>query len=132
MAFEAKDHPISKILDKAVFDIPRNQRRYVWKKENWNDLFEDLVFSIAQNKPHFVGSIVLGKQPDIKDGLDYYTVIDGQQRLTTITLLLVAIMKHFHENSMMDEFWGTISYMQSKNNRNKDVVIMQSEYHTSV
>ena len=34
MSFEAKDYPISDILNKAVFDIPRNQRRYVWKKEN--------------------------------------------------------------------------------------------------
>lgn len=31
MSFEAKDYPISDILNKVVFDIPRNQRRYVWK-----------------------------------------------------------------------------------------------------
>lgn len=59
MAFEAKDYSISDILNKSVFDIPRNQRRYVWKKEHWRDLYEDIVFSIAENKPHFVGSIVL-------------------------------------------------------------------------
>ena len=39
MSFEAKDYPISDILNKAVFDIPRNQRRYVWKKSSWQDLF---------------------------------------------------------------------------------------------
>lgn len=131
MSFEAKDYPISDILNKAVFDIPRNQRRYVWKKENWNDLFEDLVFSIAQEKPHFVGSIVLEGDRK-KDGLAYYTIIDGQQRLTTITLLLLAIMKHFHENSMTDDFLGTVSYIQSKNNRNQDIVILNSDFHTSI
>ena len=131
MSFEAKDYPISDILNKAVFDIPRNQRRYVWEKNHWNDLFEDLVFSISQNKPHFVGSIVL-EGGSKKDGLTYYTIIDGQQRLTTITLLLLAIMKHFHENSMTDDFLGTVSYVQAKNNRNQDLVILNSDYHTSL
>lgn len=131
MSFEAKDYPISDILNKAVFDIPRNQRRYVWKKEHWRDLYEDIVFSIAEDKPHFVGSIVLegGRK---RDGLSYYTIIDGQQRLTTITILLLAIMKHFHENDMRDEFLGTVSYLQSKNNSNQDIIILSSEYHASI
>ena len=103
MSFEAKDYPISDILNKVVFDIPRNQRRYVWKKSSWQDLFEDVLFSITEEKPHFIGSIVL-KKGSKKDGLSYYTIIDGQQRLTTITLFLVAIMKHFHENDIMDDF----------------------------
>lgn len=131
MAFEAKDYPISDILNKSVFDIPRNQRRYVWKKEHWRDLYEDIVFSIAEDKPHFVGSIVLeGGQK--RDGLSYYTIIDGQQRLTTITIFLLAIMKHFHENGMEDDFLGTVSYLQSKNNRNQDIIILSSEYHVSI
>ncbi len=67
-----------------------------------------------------------------KDGLSYYTIIDGQQRITTITLFLVAIMKHFRENEMMDDFLGTVSYLQSKNNRNQDIVILNSEFHTSI
>lgn len=101
MAFEAKDYAISDILNKSVFDIPRNQRRYVWKKPHWQDLYEDIVFSITETKPHFVGSIVLEGEGK-KDGLSYYTIIDGQQRLTTITIVLLAIMKHFHENHLID------------------------------
>lgn len=53
MSFAAKDYPISDILTKSVFDIPRNQRRYVWEKSSWQDLYEDLAFSLAQKKPHF-------------------------------------------------------------------------------
>lgn len=83
MSFEAKDYPISDILNKVVFDIPRNQRRYVWKKSSWQDLFEDVLFSITEEKPHFIGSIVL-KKGSKKDGLSYYTIIDGQQRLTSL------------------------------------------------
>lgn len=131
MSFEAKDYPVSDILNKAVFDIPRNQRRYVWNKSNWQDLFEDVLFSITEKKPHFIGSIVL-KKGTKKDGLSYYTIIDGQQRITTITLFLVAIMKHFHENNMMDDFLGTVSYLEAKNNRNQNMVILNSEFHMSI
>lgn len=131
MAFEAKDYAISDILNKSVFEIPRNQRRYVWKKPHWQDLYEDIVFSITETKPHFVGSIVLEGEGK-KDGLSYYTIIDGQQRLTTITIVLLAIMKHFHENDMTDDFLGTISYLQSKNNSNQDITILNSEYHVSL
>ncbi len=131
MAFEAKDYPIGDILTKSVFSIPRNQRRYVWKRDNWRDLFEDILFSIKQQKPHFVGSIVLDDDHK-EDGLSFYTIIDGQQRITTITLLLIAIMKHFYENDMIDDFLGTVSYLQSKNNRNQDVIILSSDYHTSL
>lgn len=131
MAFEAKDYAISDILNKSVFDIPRNQRRYVWKKPHWQDLYEDIGFSITKTKPHFVGSIVLEGEGK-KDGLSYYTIIDGQQRLTTITIVLLAIMKHFHENDMTDDFLGTISYLQSKNNSNQDITILNSEYHVSL
>ena len=131
MAFEAKDYPFSDILTKAVFDIPRNQRRYVWKKENWQDLYEDIVFSITENKPHFIGSIVLeGGQRE--NGLAYYTIIDGQQRITTITIILLAIMKLFYEKDMMNEFLGTVSYLQSKNDSNTDINILNSEYHLSL
>ena len=72
MSFEAKDYPISDILNKVVFDIPRNQRRYVWKKSSWQDLFEDVLFSITEEKPHFIGSIVL-KKGSKKESLWRYT-----------------------------------------------------------
>ena len=131
MSFEAKDYSIGDVLSKSVFNIPRNQRRYVWNKENWQELCEDIVFSIEGQNPHFIGSIVL-KDDGKHDGLSYYTIIDGQQRIMTITLFLVAIMWLFLENGMLDEFLGTVSYIQSKNNMNKDETILKSEYHSSL
>lgn len=115
MAFEAKDYAISDILNKSVFDIPRNQRRYVWKKPHWQDLYEDIVFSITETKPHFVGSIVL-ESGGKKDGLSYYTIIDGQQRLTTITIVLLAIMKHllqlpFHVLLVVNNLINNVVYI---------------------
>ena len=69
MSFEAKDYSISDILNKTVFDIPRNQRRYVWRKSSWQDLFEDVLFSITERKPHFIGSIFLKRDSKKMDYL---------------------------------------------------------------
>ena len=68
MSFDAHDKQIGEILNRAVFDIPRNQRRYVWNERNWKELLEDIVFSCKKDAtPHFIGSIVLeskGKRLD--------------------------------------------------------------------
>ena len=132
MAFDAKDYPINDILTKVVFNIPRNQRRYVWKQENWRELFEDvLIATREETRPHFMGSIVL-KDDGKMDGLSYYTIIDGQQRLTTITIFILAILMHFKKNGMEDDFLGTLSYVIPTNNKNQDKNIINSDFHTSL
>lgn len=60
MSFDAHDRQIGEILNRVVFDIPRNQRKYVWTENNWKELLEDVVFSCRKDvTPHFMGSIVL-------------------------------------------------------------------------
>lgn len=102
MAFKAQPRKISDLLNGSVLEIPRNQRRYVWKKENWNDLLNDLKFAIETNdstKKHFIGSIVLKEEKSI-NGVNHFTIIDGQQRTFTIILFLAAIMQLFKEHIM--------------------------------
>lgn len=72
------------------FMIPVYQRNYNWKKkEQCQTLWDDLEYIIKQgnNKPHFFGSIVSVRDKNTDDLI----VIDGQQRLTTVSLLLLAI-----------------------------------------
>lgn len=71
------------------FIIPVYQRNYDWKIENCKQLYDDLIKVIKRNrKSHFFGSIVSVHN----DGeFNEYLVIDGQQRLTTISLLLLAM-----------------------------------------
>lgn len=129
MSFEAKDYQINDILNKSVFQIPRNQRRYVWDKTNWQEFWEDIVNTISGNcRQHFMGSIVLNDDGK-KDGLNYYTIIDGQQRLTTITILIIALLKVFKEFKMNDDFLGTLQYVIAKNNKNQMINIIDNEYH---
>ncbi len=75
---------------KKRFVIPVYQRNYDWKKENCKQLFDDLV-KIVRNgrKSHFFGSIVSVYNSEGKNA--EYLIIDGQQRLTTVSLLFLAM-----------------------------------------
>ncbi len=82
-------------LTGTIFSIPVYQRNYTWEEENCKKLLEDIV-SISQNKKtHFMGSItyILHLIDDEKSlrQLQEFVIIDGQQRVTTIMLLLKAI-----------------------------------------
>lgn len=70
------------------FIIPVYQRNYDWKKENCKQLFDDLVSVIKEGKEtHFFGSIV-----SYAHSRDEVVLIDGQQRITTVSLILIAIL----------------------------------------
>ena len=70
--------------------IPVYQRKYDWKQENCRQLYDDLKKIIRDNRSsHFFGSIVSSVVPN-GSKIEYH-IIDGQQRLTTVTLLLLAI-----------------------------------------
>lgn len=80
-----------KYLDGASkrFIIPVYQRNYDWKMEHCKQLYDDLVKIIRQNrKSHFFGSIVSVQSES--GTMEEFLIIDGQQRLTTISLLLLA------------------------------------------
>ncbi len=82
-------------LPSTIFSIPVYQRNYTWEEENCEKLLQDII-SISQNKKtHFMGSItyILHLVDDEKSlrKLQEFVIIDGQQRVTTIMLLLKAI-----------------------------------------
>lgn len=85
-----KEYPISKVFSQEFdFYIPEYQRPYAWTEEETETLFDDL-YEFYQKEPddnYFLGSIVLIKE----DEKPQAKVIDGQQRLTTLTILLAVI-----------------------------------------
>ena len=84
---------------KKRFVIPVYQRNYDWKMENCKQLFDDLVKIIRNGrKSHFFGSIVSVYNPDGRNS--EYLIIDGQQRLTTVSLLFLA-MYNLIENKII-------------------------------
>lgn len=95
MNIRGAEYPIKKIFsDDFVFTIPRYQRAYAWTTEEAEELLQDLLramdgyeTSTEDLPPYFLGSIVLVKEDDDSKA----EVIDGQQRLTTLTMLLSAL-----------------------------------------
>jgi len=82
------------------FVIPVYQRNYDWKIENCKQLYDDLVKVVRNNrKNHFFGSIVSTYNPDGDN--EEYQIIDGQQRLTTVSLLLLAMYNLIRQGKVL-------------------------------
>lgn len=134
MAFKAQQRKVSDLLTGSILEIPRNQRRYVWKEEHWNDLLDDLRFAIATNdstKKHFIGSIVL-KEEGMVNGVNHFTIIDGQQRTFTLLLFLTAIMLIFKERKLENDFRGNSKLLIVTDLKNKSYCILNSDFYLSL
>ncbi|WQY81408.1 DUF262 domain-containing protein [Helicobacter pylori] len=88
---------IKEIFQEKGYSIPNYQRDYAWKDKNFRDLWEDLEEAIEYNKKgqgHFIGTMVVAKNEDNKK---LYDIIDGQQRTTTIFMLLHVLANEQNE-----------------------------------
>lgn len=84
------------------FIIPVYQRNYDWKEEHCKQLFDDLVKVVTKSrKSHFFGSIVSVHDPDGYS--QEHLIIDGQQRLTTVSLLFLALYNLIKKNAIQTE-----------------------------
>jgi uncharacterized protein with ParB-like and HNH nuclease domain len=91
---EAAEAKIQKVLEgQKQFLVPHYQRPYSWQEPQWKVLWRDLVELTEDDdpKPHFLGSIVTSPARSIPEGVEKRLLIDGQQRLTTIVILLALI-----------------------------------------
>ncbi len=100
-------------LTGTIFSIPVYQRNYTWEEENCEKLLQDIV-SISQNKKtHFMGSItyILHLIDDEKSlrPLQEFVIIDGQQRVTTIMLLLKAIETKIQNEGIRKEIGNLLN-----------------------
>ena len=91
MIKSANQYPVHTLFShegNVSYRIPPYQREYSWRKSHWEDLFEDLVDA---DGAHFLGTIItLDQTTDTLEG-NILQVVDGQQRLTTLTILLAAV-----------------------------------------
>lgn len=117
---KAKEYYIKDLLsDKFLFEIPDYQRAYSWNKDNLKQLVEDIWESVEINKddnedniePYFVGSIVLCSKEYKDDGWGLYDVIDGQQRLTSI-IMLIATIRDLIDNENYKNVLSSLIYQK--------------------
>ncbi len=93
---------IKEIFQAEGYSIPNYQRDYAWKDKNFRDLWEDLEEAIEYNKKgqgHFIGTMVVAKNEDNKK---LYDIIDGQQRTTTIFMLLHVLANEQNEKDKQE------------------------------
>lgn len=76
--------------NKKQYCIPVFQRDYAWTEEQCTKLFEDIVMAYKKDRPHFCGSFVYAPLGS-KKHIDSYIIIDGQQRFTTLYILIKAL-----------------------------------------
>ena len=105
MIDSAKNYRVAEILktdDNVCYEIPKYQRKYTWSKVQWEPLFEDICFN---DSGHFLGSIIcINVTRDAASDHQLLELVDGQQRLTTLSLLYAAIYGWIEQNeSELDE-----------------------------
>lgn len=81
------------LSEQGQYQIPIYQRAYAWENEQCEKLIRDIAEAGTPGNPnHFIGSVILKKEKS--SILSLYNVIDGQQRLTSVSLLLLALRRY--------------------------------------
>jgi uncharacterized protein with ParB-like and HNH nuclease domain len=88
-AEQTKIRDLFTINNIVTYSIPQYQREYTWTKEHWETLFND----IYENESHYFLGSIMSVAADTSPTSQEYEVIDGQQRMTTISLLFAAVVK---------------------------------------
>ncbi len=128
MQVTANGRLFSNILKQGIFTIPNFQRPFDWDIEQVSEFLDDINENIDQN--YFIGHMVL-TYPEHKNkysGLTCYSIIDGQQRFTTITILLCVIrdiMHHRHKNQELKE--AINRYLYTWDNDNNELPVLETE-----
>jgi len=97
-------HELLNIEQNVVYQVPRYQREYSWARSQWDELFDDLIESDS-SQGHFLGTIICVNQSVDTTDASILELIDGQQRMTTLSLLLAALLKALgaHEADLDDD-----------------------------
>ncbi|WP_434289846.1 DUF262 domain-containing protein [Celeribacter sp. SCSIO 80788] len=120
MKIESHDISIEKLLQGNYFKIPRFQRPYSWEAEHISEFWSDVIANFEDT--YFIGSMVV-----YHTGRNELAVVDGQQRLTTITIFLSAIRDAFVDLKEIELARGLQSYIERKNRDNQDVFVLTTE-----
>ncbi|WP_447981957.1 DUF262 domain-containing protein [Achromobacter kerstersii] len=119
MKIESHDRSIRELLGSDYYVIPRFQRPYSWDSENISDFWNDVV--VNSSADYFIGSMVV------------YTfsgklgVVDGQQRLTTIMILMSCLRDALAINGFKDQAEGLHKLIERENIENQKEFVLQTQ-----
>ena len=109
------------------FVIPFFQRAYVWEQDNWSELWDNILEELNELKEgrqseHFVGTLIVKQKDSSKMGALEYELIDGQQRLTTMCLLLRALHDASEDASLRTWIQGLLVFNDAYGTPNLRIV----------
>ena len=122
MDIKPLDLTVKNLLETAFYKIPRFQRPYSWDRENVEDFWNDAIAS--EDPDYFIGSFVLYRA---KAPVDLLYVVDGQQRLTTITFLLAATRDALHDLGLSSLAAGVQKLIEREDIDNEMTFVLESE-----
>jgi uncharacterized protein with ParB-like and HNH nuclease domain len=111
---KASETKLQQILEGTKqYVVPLFQRTYSWQKKEWETLWNDIIELCEMDKPrdHFIGSLVTMPTVSLPEGVAKYLLIDGQQRLTTIFILLALLrnkLVNSNEDKLAEEINNTL------------------------
>lgn len=130
MSYHANgDETIKTILGKTQqYKIPRYQRKYIWDEKRWQDMYDDIKFIYqarveGQTVNHFLSTFIFEKISSKDNGVDNYNIIDGQQRISTVLVILSAICRLYNEICDEVSFDLYAQYLVAKGNQGRFVKI---------
>lgn len=130
MINSASNYPLSILFNpdqNLQYTIPKYQREYVWQEKNWEALFDDII---ENDKGHFLGSIIcISHTPDALQTAQL-ELVDGQQRITTTSLLYAAIFTWLKQSVNSAEpsnrrIWGEIDNIQYRLAQKNDLNVLR-------
>lgn len=120
MKITSLDKEIRKVFETGYYNIPRFQRPYSWEKEQiaefWHDTIKD------SETDYFIGSIVVYKKTD-----ELFGIVDGQQRLTTITMVLCAVRDFYINEGLANPALGVHAMIEKIDLNNDKKFVLQTE-----
>lgn len=120
MKIESRDTSIGDLLTSGYYVIPRFQRPYSWDSENISDFWNDTVVNKAPD--YFIGSMVVYTLGERKFG-----VVDGQQRLTTIMILLSVLRDRLEHEGFQAQSDGLHKLIERENIENEKEFVLQTQ-----
>lgn len=120
MKIQCIDRNIEQVLNSGIYVIPRFQRAFSWDRYNVEELWNDSVKNPINE--YFVGSFVTYEM-----GRGTYGVVDGQQRLTTITIALCIIRNKYQDYGFEAAARGIHKLIQTSNIENKSLYVLHTE-----
>ena len=121
MKISSIDKDIRGVLTSGFYMVPRFQRPYSWDKENVYDFWTDIILA-ADGADYFIGSMVVFKSKDGTSG-----IVDGQQRLTTITMALAAVRNAFVQEGQANFAQGIQTLIEKRDVDNKERFTLSTE-----